>query len=102
MQHNSETQSTFSGQGAPAHAMSIFEMDRHNALAHAIVATIREPLVVLDRRLCVVAASGSFCRLFALDATEVQNCPFHELNGGQWDIPGLRLLLERVFSSDML
>ena len=73
-----------------------FELDRRNALAHAIVATIREPLIVLDGDLRVVAASGSFYRLFQLEAEATQGCLFHELSGGQLSLLGLRQLLQDV------
>jgi chemotaxis protein methyltransferase CheR len=79
-----------------------FELDRRNALAHAIVATIREPLIVLDSDLRVVAASGSFYRLFQLEAETTQGCLFHELSGGQLSLPGLRQLLEDVIRHNMV
>src|SRR5438270_6354534 len=90
------------GKDAGVAAMSVFELHRHNALARAIVATIREPLIILDRGLQVVAASGAFYRLFRVDAAATQHCPLHELNGGQWNVPGLRKLFENVFRGDML
>lgn len=79
-----------------------FELDRRNALAHAIVATIREPLIVLDGDLRVVAASGSFYRLFQLEAETTQGCLFHELSGGQLSLPGLHQLLEDVIRHNMV
>ncbi len=42
------------------------------ALAHAIVDTVREPLVVLDDGLRVVAASCSFYRTFKVNRHETQ------------------------------
>ena len=41
------------------------------ALAQAIVDTIREPLLVLDEDLCVVAASRSFYRVFSMNRQDV-------------------------------
>jgi len=102
MQQHGEMQLKSTDQSAGASEMAIFELDRYNALAHAIVATIREPLIILDRDLRIVAASGSFCRLFQVEAAAAQACPLYELNGGQWNLPGLRRLLEDVFTSDML
>ena len=78
------------GKNGSVTGMSVFELHRHNALASAIVATIREPLIILDRGLQVVAASGAFYRLFQVDAAATQHCPLHELNGGQWNVPKLR------------
>ena len=90
------------GNSGSVPATSAFELHRHNALASAIVATIREPLIILDRGLQVVAASGAFYRLFQVEAAATQHCPLHELNGGQWNVPGLRKLFENVFRGDML
>lgn len=66
------------------------------ALAQAIVDTIREPLLVLDQNLCVVAASRSFYLTFKLFRPDVRGRPVYELNDGDWNIPELRLLLEKI------
>jgi nitrogen-specific signal transduction histidine kinase len=66
------------------------------ALAHAIVDTVREPLVVLDDELRVVAASRSFYLTFRVDRNETQGKHLFELGDGAWDIPKLRLLLGKI------
>jgi chemotaxis protein methyltransferase CheR len=66
------------------------------ALAQAIVDTIREPLLVLDKDLRVVAASRSFCLIFKVDRQDVHGRPIYALGDGQWNIPALRLLLETI------
>lgn len=58
--------------------------------------TIREPLLVQDNSLCVVAASGSFYRTFGLEPHEVERRPVYDLGGSQWNIPALRVLLETI------
>jgi len=65
-------------------------------LADAIVDTVHEPLVVLDRNLRVVAASRSFYQTFAVAPEDTQGRLFYELANGQWSIPALRKLLEEV------
>ena len=65
-------------------------------LAHAIVDTVREPLVVLDQDLRVVAASRAFYLTFKVDADDTQGKLLYDLGDGQWDIPKLRLLLGQV------
>ena len=67
-----------------------------HALAQAIVDTIREPLLVLDKDLRVVAASRSFYLMFKENRQEVQGLPIYSLGNGQWNIPELRLLLEQI------
>ena len=66
------------------------------ALAQAIVDTVREPLLVLDKDQRVLAASRSFYQTFKVAGTDTQGKLLYALGDGQWDIPGLRLLLERI------
>jgi two-component sensor histidine kinase len=65
-------------------------------LAQAIVDTVREPLLVLDKDLRVLAASRSFYLTFKVARTDTQGRLLYALGDGQWDIPGLRLLLEKI------
>ena len=65
-------------------------------LAQAIVDTIREPLLVLDKDLRVLAASRSFYSTFQVVPSVTQGQLLYELGDGQWDIPALRLLLEKI------
>jgi len=65
-------------------------------LAHAIVDTVREPLIVLDQELRVVAASRSFYLTFKVNADDTQGKLLYDLGDGQCDIPRLRLLLGKI------
>jgi two-component sensor histidine kinase len=65
-------------------------------LAHAIVDTVREPLVVLDQDLRVIAASRSFYLTFKVNADRTQGKLLYDLGDGQWDIPKLRVLLGKI------
>ena len=65
-------------------------------LAQAIVDTVRDPLMVLDHDLRVIAASRSFYKTFKLYHADVRGCLLYEVDGGQWDIPELRELLEMI------
>jgi len=77
----------------PAH---LVETDAARTIAQGIVDTIREPLLVLDRSLRLVAASRAFCSTFGLDIGDIIGKPLYELGGGEWNIPQLRLLLEQI------
>jgi two-component sensor histidine kinase len=66
------------------------------ALALAIVDTVREPLLVLDKDLRVLAASRSFYLTFEVTQDETEDRPLCELGDRQWDIPGLRMHLETI------
>ena len=66
------------------------------AFAEAIVNTVREPLLVLDQDLRIVAASRSFCLTFKVNPDVTKGKLLYELGDGVWDIPKLRLLLGRI------
>ena len=66
------------------------------ALAQSIVDTVREPVIVLDKGLRVIAASRSFYSAFEVSPEETQGKLLYALGDGQWDIPKLRLLLEKI------
>jgi two-component sensor histidine kinase len=67
-----------------------------HSLAEAIVDAIREPLLVLDPDLRVIAASRSFYRTFAVTPRKTEGRQLFELGDGQWNIPALRTLLVDV------
>lgn len=71
-------------------------MQKERALSQAIVDTIREPLLVLDKDLRVVGASRSFYSKFKVEREEVQDRLIYALGDGQWNIPELKLLLEEI------
>ncbi len=66
------------------------------ALAQSIVDTVREPVIVLDKELRVIAASRSFYSAFEVSPEETQGKLLYALGDGQWDIPKLRMLLEKI------
>lgn len=68
--------------------------------AESIVATIREPLLVLDGSLEVVAANNAFYRVFAVQPDETIGKKVYRLGKGQWNIPKLRSLLQDTLRSN--
>lgn len=72
------------------------EVEDACALAQAMVDTVREPLMVLDKELRVIAASRSFYVKFATNPDDSQGKHLYELGNGEWDIPRLRALLENI------
>jgi chemotaxis protein methyltransferase CheR len=66
------------------------------ALAQGIVDTVREPVLVLDKDLRVVAASRSFYSAFKVRPENTQGRHLYALGDGQWNIPKLRELLEKI------
>ena len=61
-----------------------------------IIATIREPLVVLDGELRIVSASASFYDTFRATPAVTEGRLLYEIGRRQWDIPALRQLLEDI------
>jgi chemotaxis protein methyltransferase CheR len=74
----------------------LIDIEDAHAFAQAIVDTVREPLLVLDRELRVIAASRSFYRTLAVRPEDTQGRFLYALGNGQWDIPALRALLSRI------
>jgi signal transduction histidine kinase len=66
----------------------------------SIVATIREPLLVLDETLRVKSASRSFYETFQITPEMTEGRFLRQLGNGQWDIPALPGLLEGVLSNE--
>ncbi|MCC5635545.1 PAS domain-containing protein [Nostoc sp. CHAB 5844] len=64
--------------------------------AEAIVATVRESLVVLDTDLRVITANQFFYEKFQMSAEETEQHLIYEIGDGQWNILQLRSLLEDI------
>lgn len=74
------------------------ELDRQRRLAQGIVDTLREPLLVLDGDLQVVAASRAFYTKFEVEADETIGKRLWDLQNGQWAAAELVHLLTNVIS----
>jgi len=72
------------------------EIEEARAFAQAIIDTVREPVLVLDQDLRVITASRSFYRTFKVGPEDTKGRLLYELGDGHWDIPKLRLLLEKI------
>ncbi len=64
--------------------------------AESIVSTIREPLVILDRSLCIKTANASFYKKFNIEEQETEGKLFYEIQNSQWDDHLMRSLLEKI------
>ena len=76
----------------------LHELEHALAYAENIIATLREPFVVLDKSLRVRTANGAFYRDFRVSKDETEGRFVYDLGNGQWDIPQLRSLLSQVLS----
>ncbi len=68
--------------------------------AESIVETLHEPLIVLTPDLRVQSANEAFYEHFEVERKATIGRKIYELGNGQWDIPGLRELLEDVLPSN--
>ncbi len=64
--------------------------------AEAIVETIHEPLLVLDKNLKIATANHSFYKTFRVKEEETEGKLIYELGNKQWNIPDLRRMLETI------
>jgi two-component system, chemotaxis family, CheB/CheR fusion protein len=64
--------------------------------SEAIVDTIREPVLVLDKDLRIKTANNAFYNAFFLDKKSTEGILIYELANSQWNIPALRTLLEEI------
>jgi signal transduction histidine kinase len=69
---------------------------QNHAYTESIVATVREPLLVLDKNLRVRTASDSFYQTYRAAPEETIGRLLYDLGNGQWNIPELRRLLEEI------
>jgi two-component system, chemotaxis family, CheB/CheR fusion protein len=70
--------------------------------AEAIVETVQVPLLVLETDFRVNTANRSFCETFQVSQIETAHSTIFELGNGQWNIPGLRSILEDIFANNTI
>lgn len=61
-----------------------------------ILGSVREPLIFLDSGLKVVTANPAFYQTFDVDPETTEGARIYDLGNRQWDIPGLKQLLEDI------
>ena len=61
-----------------------------------IVATLREPILVMDDGMRVQSANGAFYAMFGVSKEDTEGRSLYDLGNGQWSIPDLRRLMEEV------
>ncbi len=61
-----------------------------------VIDTAREPFLILDSELRVLSANKTFYRFFHVTKRATEHSLVYKLGDGQWDIPALRRLLEKI------
>jgi two-component system CheB/CheR fusion protein len=64
--------------------------------AEAIIATMHEPMVILNKDLLVKSANPSFYKKFGFKEKEIEGMLLLEIGNKQWNIPSLKKLLESI------
>lgn len=66
------------------------------ACIQTVINVVREPVLILDKDLRVMTANESFYRVFQVEQKDTEQALVYELGNGQWNIPALRELLEKI------
>ncbi len=86
--------------GVVINIIDITKVKHSQEFAQCIVETVREPLLVLDGDFRVVSGNTAFFDTFRTSGQESEGVSIYELGNGQWNIPALRELLEKVISEE--
>ena len=72
------------------------QLNLSRTYAESIVATIREPLIILDKNMQVKTANRSYYDKFKTTEDETEGKLFYEIGNEQWNIPALRSMLRNI------
>lgn len=72
------------------------QLNNARLYTEAIVDTIRDPLLIIDQELRIKRASRSFYLKFKMSEKEVEGQLLYEIGNGEWNIPELKKMLERI------
>ncbi len=61
-----------------------------------IIATVHEPVLILDKNIRIKSANKSFCKMFQVIEDDITGVSLYKLSNNQWNIPRLRELLEDI------
>lgn len=76
------------------------ELRTNIAFAENVINTVREPLIVLNSILTVVAANNAFYEMFKVIPSQTIGQVIFDLGNKQWKIPELKKLLHEIISKD--
>jgi len=78
------------------------EIDRTREYFENILNTVRESLIVLDKDMRIISCNRSFYTTFRVLPEETEGRFLYEIGNGQWNIPHLRDLLEKVIPGNAM
>ena len=84
---------TTSNQELHARIQQVEELNNYN---EALLSTVHEPVLILDKDIRIKSANNSFYKIFQVTAEESIGKSLYKLGNNQWNIAGLRELLEEI------
>jgi PAS domain S-box-containing protein len=97
--HDSDDSASGSVASRAARRLDAPENGESYAVAEAVAAAVREPLLLLTSDLRVWSANEPFHRFFGLTPEEIRKRPVYELGDARWNLPELRHLLEQELAA---
>lgn len=77
------------------------EVEEIYAYHEAILSTIQEPMLILDKDVHIQTANQSFYKTFRVSEEESIGISLYKLGNNQWNIPRLRELIEDIVSKNI-
>ncbi|PZX92073.1 hypothetical protein DOS84_17380 [Flavobacterium aquariorum] len=78
----------------------IQQVEELNHYNEAILSTVHEPVLVLDKDIKIKSANKSFCKTFHVTEEECIGKSLYKLGNNQWNIPKLKALIEEIVSEN--
>jgi two-component system, chemotaxis family, CheB/CheR fusion protein len=82
-----------SNQELHSRILQVEELHNYN---EAILDSVHDPMLVLDKYFCVKSANKSFCKEFRMAEENILGVSLYKLGNNEWNIPPLRELLEEI------
>ena len=74
----------------------IQQVEELNNFNEALLSTVHEPVLILDKDIKIISANKSFYKSFQVSEQESIGMSLYKLGNNQWNIPRLRELLEEI------
>jgi two-component system CheB/CheR fusion protein len=71
-------------------------LDQTREYAEGLIEDAQAAFLLLDDKLHVTAANRAFYRIFSTSPQLTEGRPIYDLGNGQWNVPGLRQMLEEI------
>jgi two-component system CheB/CheR fusion protein len=77
------------------------QIEELNKYSEAIIATIHNPMIILDKNFSIKSANSQFHKSFHIKDEVIEGAKFFELNNNEWNIPVLRNTLKEIVSKNI-